>query len=223
MADNLDNRATKDVLYAQTARIGKVLSSAKRLELLEILCQGEFTVEQLALEAAISVKLASAHLKELRFAQLVSVRRDGKYMFYSLADEGVGNLWVVLRKVAELRLGELRLALNSLVSRPDELTQLNGEQLLARAATGEVTVIDVRPSSEYEEAHFPHAISLPLSGLKQRLNEIPKDKPVIAYCRGPFCLMAKDAVALLRKNGIAATRCEEGVAEWRAHGMRLAR
>jgi len=215
------SRIIKDRLYAQVARMGKAISSPKRLELIEILCQGEKTVEQLAADAQISVKLASAHLKELRQAQLVETRRDGKYIHYRLASLAVGDFWVALRALAEDRLVELQLALAQLAEHSEELSPFAPEELLKRAARGEVVVIDVRPREEYDTGHLPHAQSLPLSELRSRIKELPRNKPVVAYCRGPFCLWGKDAVALLRGQGIEAMRLQDGVPEWRAAGLPL--
>jgi len=219
MADT--NRQTKNQLYGQVARIGKAIASPKRLELIEILCQGEKTVEQLAHDAEISIKLASAHLKELRIAQLLDTRRDGKYVFYRLASHAVGDFWVALRALAEDRLVELQLALSQLAAHADELSAMSHQELLAQAARGEVVVIDVRPQTEYTQAHLPYAISLPLAELRQRITELPVDKPIVAYCRGPFCLWGKEAVDLLRDHGFQATRLQNGVSEWRAHGQRV--
>ncbi|NMM19365.1 MAG: metalloregulator ArsR/SmtB family transcription factor [Rhodoferax sp.] len=214
-------RSIKNHLYEQVARIGKAMASPKRLELIELLCQGEKTVEVLAAQAEISVKLASAHLKELRLARLVETRKDGKYVLYRLASNSVANLWVSLRAEAEERLVELQLALASIVAHGDDLESLDRDSILRKAQAGEVLVLDVRPLDEYASAHLPHARSLPLDELKQRLAELPKDTPVVAYCRGPFCLMAKDAVELLQKKGYRAIHLTDGVAEWRAHGLPL--
>lgn len=212
-------RETKNFLYEQVARIGKAVASPKRLELIELLCQGEKTVEALAAQADISVKLASAHLKELRAARLVETRKEGKYVLYRLASTSVANLWVNLRSAAEERLVDLQVALANLVAHGDELEGLDRKSILKKAATGEVLVLDVRPSEEFAVAHLPHARSLPVDELRKRLAELPKDTPVVAYCRGPFCLMAKDAVALLRKKGYRAMHLTDGVAEWRARGL----
>ena len=212
-------RQIKSFLYEQVARIGKAVASPKRLELIELLCQGEKTVESLAAQAEISVKLASAHLKELRVARLVETRKDGKYVLYRLASTSVADLWVTLRGEAEERLVELQVALANLVAHGDELEGIDRKAILKRAASGEVLVLDVRPADEYATAHLPHARSLPVDELKKRLAELPKDTPVVAYCRGPFCLMARDAVALLRKRGYSAFHLTDGVAEWRARGL----
>lgn len=215
-------REVKNRLYEQVARIGRAVSSPKRLELIELLCQGEKTVETLAAQAEISVKLASAHLKELRLARLVDTRKDGKYVLYRLASTSVADLWVTLRSEAEERLVELQMALVSIAEHSDELRGVDRADILRRAAAGEVVVLDVRPQEEFRAAHLPHARSLPVDELKKRLAELPKEVPVVAYCRGPFCLMAKDAVELLRKRGYRAFHLTDGVAEWRARGLPVA-
>ena len=212
-------REAKDHLYEQVARIGKALASPKRLELIELLCQGEKPVETLAAQAAISLKLASAHLRELRLARLVESRKRGKYVLYRLADAGVAELWVKLRSEAEERLVELQLALVSLAQHQDELEGLDRAAILRKARAGEVVVLDVRPGDEFAAAHLPHARSLPVDELRKRLAELPPDVPVVAYCRGPFCVMARTAVELLRKKGYRAFHLTDGVAEWRARGL----
>lgn len=207
-------RRIKDLLYEQVARIGKAASSPKRLELIELLCQGEKTVDTLAREASISMKLASAHLKELRAAHLVETEKQGKNVIYRIANREVADFWVAIRSLAEDRLVELRMALAQMASNPQELTPQNRDSLVKLAKKGEVIMIDVRPTPEYEAAHLPFARSIPLEELKTRLAELPEGKTIIAYCRGPYCLMAKDAVELLRKKGFDAVRLPEGVAEW---------
>ena len=207
-------RKIKDLLYEQVARIGKVFSSPKRLELIELLCQGEKTVETLARETAISVKLVSAHLRELRTAHLVETERQGKNIYYRLADKSVADLWVQVHTLAEERLIELQLALQKIVTQPDDMVASDRESLMKAARKGEVVVLDVRPTEEYLAAHLPFARSIPLSELRQRLAELPKDRSIVAYCRGPYCLMAIDAVELLRKEGFKSVHLRDGVAEW---------
>ena len=216
-----NTREIKNLLYEQVARISKATSSPKRLELIEVLCQGEKCVDQLATDTDLSVKLTSAHLKELKAARLVESRRDGKNIYYRLADPRVADLWVKLRELAEERLLELQSAMQDLITRSDELSPISSADLLTQAQLGELVVIDVRPEPEYSVAHLPFARSIPLSELKQRLNELPANKKIVAYCRGPFCLMAKDAVDMLRQQGIQASRLETGVAEWRLSGLPL--
>jgi rhodanese-related sulfurtransferase len=209
----------RDTLYEQVGRIGKALACPKRLELIELLCQGEKTVEALAEAARCSIKLASAHLKALRQARLVEARRDGKYVYYRLADAHVADLWVSLRALAEERLLELQTALRTLAAPGQALEGTDRATLLRRAARGDVVVIDVRPADEYAAGHLPRARSIPLAELRSRLRELPKNKPVVAYCRGPFCLMSGEAVALLKKHGFRAAKLADGVAEWRAVGL----
>lgn len=216
-------RALKDMLYQQVARVANALASPKRLELLELLCQGEKSVETLAGQADVSVKLASAHLRALRVARLVDTRREGKYVFYRIPDPMIAALWVTLRELAEERLVELRMALSAAMDHANDLQGMDRKSILSRARSGEILVLDVRPPDEFDAAHLPHALSMPLSELKKRLAEIPKDVPVVAYCRGPFCFMAKDAVGLLRAHGYHAFHLTDGVAEWRAHGLALER
>jgi rhodanese-related sulfurtransferase len=208
------NRTIKDALYEQVARIAKAAASPKRLELIELLCQAPKTVEVLARDAGISGKLASAHLKELKSARLVEAERQGKYIVYRLASDDVARFWSTIRLLAEDRLFELQEALRQLSAATHEWVGNGREELLAKARNGEIIVIDVRPGEEYEVSHLPFARSMPLTELKTRLAELPKDKPVIAYCRGPFCLMSADAVKLLRHKGFNALQLREGVAEW---------
>jgi len=209
-----DTRHTKDMLYEQVARIGKATCSPKRLELIELLCQGEKTVDTLAREASISMKLASAHLRELRAAHLVDTEKQGKYVVYRIANRAVAEFWVAIRSLAEDRLVELRMALEQIASNPKELAPQDRDSLVKLARKGEVVVLDVRPTEEYLAAHLPFARSIPLEELKLRLSELPQGKMVVAYCRGPYCLMARDAVDLLRTMGYEAQRLPEGVAEW---------
>lgn len=215
----IDGRKTKDLLYGQVARMTKAIGSPKRLELLELLCQSEKTVELLAEQAQISVKLTSAHLKQLKLARLVDSRRDGKYIYYRLADDSIADIWVSLRMLAEERLLELQLGLRSLAKGSDALQPMDRKAVLLKAKRGEVVVLDVRPESEYAAGHLPFAHSIPLSELRKRLTELPKSKPIVAYCRGPFCVMAGEAVELLQRRGFRALRLEDGVAEWRYHGL----
>ena len=209
-----DARKIKDMLYEQVARIGKVFSSSKRLELIELLCQGEKTVETLAREVSISIKLASAHLRELRMAHLVETERQGKNIYYRLADKSVADLWVQIHTLAEDRLIELQLALQKIATQPDDLVPSDRKSLMKAARKGEVVVLDVRPTEEYLATHLPFARSIPLEELRQRLAELPKDRSIVAYCRGPYCLMAKDAVELLKQEGYTAFHLRDGVAEW---------
>lgn len=216
------SRELKDILYEQVARVGKALSSPKRLEILELLAQGEKTVEVLANEAAIDIKLASAHLRVLKESRIVEARRDGRFIAYRLAGDDVAGLWANLHAVATEHLVELQVALNGIVSGKERLTAETRLSLLDKAQLGDVVVLDVRPKAEYQTGHLPHARSIPVSELKRRLAELPKDKEIVAYCRGPFCLMSNEAVALLKKRGYRARKISDGVAEWSAAGLPIA-
>jgi rhodanese-related sulfurtransferase len=218
----MNSRHIKNILYEQVARIGKAASSPKRLELIELLCQCEKNVDQLAAEADISVKLASAHLSVLKSSSLVASRRDGKNIYYRLADPHVASFWVSIRTLAEERLVDLQLALENLVATPEHLAQLDRAELLKEAERGEVVVIDVRPEAEFAAGHLPYARSIPVAELKKRIAELPRDKTIVAYCRGPFCLFANKAVEVLGKAGYHAVRLDDGVAEWQAHGYPIA-
>jgi len=221
--NGMDNRTVKDLLYEQVARVGKALASPKRLEILEMLAQGEKAVESVAAEVAVDVKLASAHLKALKEARLVLVRREGKRMIYRLSGNDVAQLGVTLRQVAEEHLVELRLALQQMMAEPDRLAQVGRKELLAQAKRGEVVVLDVRPPEEFDTAHLPYARSVPLSELSHRLAELPRDVEIVAYCRGPFCLMSDEAVKLLREHGYSARKTFDGVSEWQAAGLPVKR
>ncbi len=217
----MNKRTIKNLLYEQVARVGSALSSPKRLELLELLAQGEKTVEALAQELSVDIKLASAHLKALKMARLVTSQRQGKYQVYRLSGHDVADLWVQLRQVAEEHVLELRLALNQMVTHPQQLAPMTRETLLAQARRGEVVVIDVRPRQEYDEAHLPFARSMPVAELKRRINELPKGKEIVAYCRGPFCLLSDEAMQILIAQGRRVRKLTDGVNEWRAAGLPL--
>lgn len=219
----MENRKLKSLLYEQVARVGKALASPKRLEILEILAQGEKAVELVAAEVAIDVKLASAHLRALREARLVQHRREGKRVLYRLSGVDVAQLGVTMRQVAEAHLLEFREALQKMMAQPERLVQVGRKDLLAQAKRGEVLVLDVRPGDEYASAHLPYARSMPLAELSHRLAELPRDAEIVAYCRGPFCLMSDEAVKLLIKHGYRARKTFDGVSEWAAAGLPVTR
>lgn len=215
----MDSRTLKNLLYEQVARIGKALSSPKRLELVEMLAQGEKTVEMLASELSADIKLISAHLRILKEARLVNSRRDGKYIIYKLAGSDVAGLWVSMRQVAEEHLLELKVALGQMVDDPARLSAVDRETLLDQACRGDVVIIDVRPLNEYQTAHLPYARSMPVAEIEKRLAELPVDIEVVAYCRGPFCLLSDEAVALLTARGYRVRKIIDGVSEWQAAGL----
>jgi rhodanese-related sulfurtransferase len=212
----------KKALFQHFARIGKAVSSPARLELLDLLAQGEKPVEALARQAGISVTNASNHLKELRTASLVSTRKDGSYVFYRLADPAVHGFLRSLQDLAHRQLADVRQIVQDYFDRRDELEPIRGPELLERLRAGEVLVLDVRPEDEYAAGHIPGARSMPLRELRERLGELPAGTEVVAYCRGPYCILAPEAVELLRAHGIRARRLAEGMPDWRALGLPVA-
>ena len=211
----------KDRLYDQFSRIGKALGSPARLEILDLLAQGEKTVEQLARDARLGVKNASAHLRALREARLVDTRREGPYVHYRLADEAVMRLVHELQALARQRLAEVDRIVGLYFEAPSELEGIGPEELRQRLQEGDVMVLDVRPTEEYRAGHIPGALSIPIDDLEARLAELPRRRESVAYCRGPYCVMALDAVTLLREHGFVAHRLEQGILDWRARGWRV--
>jgi rhodanese-related sulfurtransferase len=208
-------------VYEQIARIGQATASPSRLELLELLAQAPRTVEALAQQTGQSVATTSHHLQVLRRARLVDARKAGVYVTYRLADPQVGQFLLQLRRLAESRLAEIHNVTRQYLEARGALEPVDEEQLLRRVRAGEVTLLDVRPREEYVAGHLPGAISVPLSDLASRAAELRKRRDIVAYCRGPYCVMALDAVDLLRRKGFRAHRLEHGVAEWRARGWRV--
>lgn len=215
-------RRFKDGLYGELARLGKAVSAPRRLELLDLLGQGPRTVEALARQAHLSVANASQHLQVLRRARLVDAEKRGLYVEYRLADDGVGRFVVAMRELAEARLAEVERLTRAFVGPRIGLEAVGRAELVRRVRRGEVTVLDVRPANEYRAGHLPGAVSIPLRELEARLGELPRGRAIAAYCRGPYCVMAIEAVAALRARGFEAHRLEDGVAEWRARGWRVA-
>jgi rhodanese-related sulfurtransferase/DNA-binding HxlR family transcriptional regulator len=213
-----DHRLFKDKLFEQFARVGKALANPHRLEILDLLAQGERTVEDLAREAGMSVANTSRHLQELRAARLVEVRREGLYGYYRLADERVFAAWRAIRDLGEARLAEIDRLVGSYLTDRDSLEAVCAEELLAKMREEGVEVLDVRPEDEYRAGHIPGARSVPVERMEAYLEEIPRDREVVAYCRGPYCVFSDEAVALLRSRGYRARRLREGLPDWRAAG-----
>ena len=215
-------RSFKEAIYEQFARIGKAVSSPKRLELLDLLCQGERTVEVLAREAGMTVANASQHLQLLRAARLVDTKREGVFVHYRLADEEVCVFLRALRMLAESRLAEVEQTKRQFLREKGEMEPVDRRDLLERVRSGAVTVLDVRPEEEYMAGHIPGAISIPLKDIEMRLSDLPKELEIVAYCRGPYCVLAVQAVEILREKGFRAVRMEEGIQDWRAMGFPVA-
>ena len=211
----------KAAIYEQIARIGKATASPSRLELLDLLCQGPRTVEALAGQIGQSVANTSHHLQVLRRARLVDAEKAGLYVTYRLADPRVAAFFLQLRSLAQSRLAEIERLRRQYLEARGALEPVGDQELRRRVRSGEVTVIDVRPREEYVAGHVPGAISLPLADLNQRLCDLPKGRDIVAYCRGPYCVMALDAVDTLRAKGFRAHRMEDGILAWRARGWRL--
>lgn len=212
----------KKAIYEQLARIGKAVASPPRLELLDLLCQGPRTVEALAKEAGLTVANASQHLQVLRSARLVEAEKQGLYVTYRLADVAVCEFFQKLRTLAELRLAEVESIVRQLREGPERLEPVEKKSLLRRVRRGEVVVLDVRPPEEYRAGHIPGALSVPLKQLRSHLSKLPRNQDIVAYCRGPYCVLATEAVELLRAKGFRALRLEDGIPEWRAHGLPVA-
>jgi rhodanese-related sulfurtransferase/biotin operon repressor len=210
-------------LFAQLARVGTALSSGTRLEFLELLAQGERSVERLATLTGVSVANTSQHLQKLRQAGLVLGRKEGQYVFYRLAGDQVVGLLEVLGKVGESYLADVERIVRLYMATKDELEPVPARELLERARKSLVTVLDVRPPEEFAAGHLPGAVNIPIHELEKRLGELPKRKEVVAYCRGPYCLMSYDAVELLRKKGLKARRLQAGLPEWRRAGLPVER
>ncbi|MFL5619401.1 MAG: ArsR/SmtB family transcription factor [Gemmatimonadaceae bacterium] len=216
-------RRRKDDLYAHFARIGHALASPKRLELLDLLAQGERTVEAIAEEIAVPVKNTSAHLRVLRQANLVATRREGTFVYYRLADDEAVRLLRSLEAVAHRGLADARDAARAYLGSADDVEPVSLPELRRLVQSRAVTVLDVRPPEEFVAGHIPGARSVPIADLKRRMRELPRGREVVAYCRGPFCVFANDAVALLRKKGYRARRAEQGLPDWRAAGLPVER
>ncbi|MGW8302447.1 MAG: ArsR/SmtB family transcription factor [Desulfobacterales bacterium] len=216
------NRAFKDAIYEQFARIGKSVSSPKRLELLDLLCQGPRTVEVLAKESNLTVANASQHLQILRAARLVAAEKEGLYVIYRLADQTVCEFFRTMRVLAESRLAEVDQIKRRFLEGREGMEPVDRNALLELVRKGAVTVLDVRPVEEYNAAHIPGAISIPLKELQLRLLDLPRDQEIVAYCRGPYCVLSIQAVEMLRSRGFQAVRLEEGIQDLRAMGFPIA-
>lgn len=209
----------KALLFNEFARVSKALGSGNRLELLEFLAQGERSVDQLAKLSGLSVANTSRHLQVLRQAGLVSARKEGLFVFYSVSGEGVIRLLAALQEVAQHNVAEVTRLVNTYLSSRDSFEPVSVSDLVERMGAGLVTVVDVRPKEEYEAGHLRGAINVPLADIEQRLADLPRGREVVAYCRGPFCVLSFEAVARLRDKGYTARRLETGFPEWKVAGL----
>lgn len=211
----------KRALFAGFAEVAKALGHGHRLEILELLAQGERSVEALAERVGLPIANASQHLRIMHRAGLLATRREGRHVFYRPSDASVLDLTAALRRVAEHNFAEVREVIGGYFHRRDALEPVSRKELVQRLADGLVTVLDVRPEDEYAAGHLPKAINIPLRELARRLREIPKNREVVAYCRGPYCVLAFEAVALLRDRGFKVRRLQDGYPEWKAAGLAI--
>jgi len=212
-------RNPKLALFAQFAAVAKSLAHAHRLELLEQLAQGERSVEVLADRTSLSIANASQHLQHMRRAGMVVNRRDGKFVYYRLADDAVLDLFAAIRRIAEHNVAEVERLIRSYFNDRDALEPVSREELLRRSSAAAIIVLDVRPEDEFALGHLPGAVNMPLRALEARLSELDPSREVVAYCRGPYCVLSYEAVAALRARGFTARRLEDGLPEWRAAGL----
>jgi rhodanese-related sulfurtransferase len=217
--NNEAHREFKDRLFEQFARIGKVLASPKRLEILDLLAQGERTVEEIARETAMPVANASQHLQVLKGARMVESKRDGLYAYYRLVGEEVFEVWRAVRGLGESRLAEIDWVVETYLKDRDTLEAVGAIDLMELLSDGSVVVLDVRPEEEYRAGHIPDALSVPVDALEAALQTLPKDREIVAYCRGRYCVFSDEAVRLLEARGFRARRLMEGFPEWRAAGL----
>jgi rhodanese-related sulfurtransferase len=213
------HREFKDRLFEQFARVGKALASPKRLEIVDLLAQGERTVEEIARETAMSVASASQHLQALKGTRMVEARREGLYAHYRLADEDVFRTWQAIRALAESRLAEVDRVVETYLEDRESLEAVDAAELLERLSEGNVVVLDVRPEEEYRAGHIPGALSVPVDALEAALQMLPREREMVAYCRGPYCVFSDEAVTFLRSRGYRARRLRQGLPDWRAAGM----
>ena len=218
----MGDRVAKDALYDGFAEVAKALGNGRRTEIVDVLGQGERHVEELAAEIGQSVANTSFHLRALAAVGLVTTRRDGTRIYYRLASEQVGDLWAALRQVALAHHATLDELAAAYLGHRDELDQIHRDELASRLHDGDLIVVDVRPEPEYGAGHIAGAVSIPIDRLARQLRNLPPDVDVIAYCRGPYCVFADDAVRLLRRRGRQARRLEDGYPEWQRAGLPIA-
>jgi len=215
----MDKRVFKDKVYDELAKITKALANPHRLEIIELLAQGDYSVEQISIQTNLSVANTSQHLQVLKTAQLVDVTRNGNFIHYRLANANVFKAWRALRDLGVERIASIEKLVKDFRRSKFQLESVTIDELITKIDSGKVTILDVRPETEYKKGHIANSISIPFDELSSRLKELPKRNEIIAYCRGPFCVYADDAVALLIKAGYKAKRLEEGYPDWATMGL----
>jgi len=218
----IENKAFKSSIYQQFARIGKAISNSNRLELLDLISQGEKTVDSLAKETGLSVANVSQHLQVLRGSRLVESEKQGHFAVYRLSDRIVNEFLLSMRKLAENRLAEVEQIARKFFESREGIREIDKNELLRMIREKEVILLDVRPPEEYRAGHIPGALSVPLEELESRISDLPQDEKIVAYCRGPYCVLAVEAVLMLRSKGYRAIRLEESVMDWKAMGLPIA-
>jgi len=215
----MNKREFKDKVYSELARITRSMANPHRLEIIELLAQGEFSVEQIAEQTSLSIANASQHLQVLKVAQLVEINRQGNFIYYRLSNSNVFKAWKALRELGVERIAAIEKVVKEFRKSKFDFETVTIDGLIERLDSGKVTILDVRPESEYKQGHIAHAISIPIDELSKRLKELPKRTEIIAYCRGPFCVYADEAVNILTKAGYKATRLEEGFPDWKLQDL----
>ncbi len=215
----MNKREFKDKVYSELARITRSMANPHRLEIIELLAQGEFSVEQIADQTSLSIANASQHLQVLKVAQLVEINRQGNFIYYRLSNSNVFKAWKALRELGVERIAAIDKVVKEFRKSKFDFETVTIDGLIERLDSGKVTILDVRPESEYKQGHIAHAISIPIDELSKRLKELPKRTEIIAYCRGPFCVYADEAVNILTKAGYKATRLEEGFPDWKLQDL----
>jgi rhodanese-related sulfurtransferase len=210
----MNKREFKNEVYGELAIITKAMANAHRLEIIELLAQGEFSVEQIAQQTYLSIASASQHLQVLKVAQLVDINRQGNFIYYRLANNNVFKAWKALRDLGIERIATIEKLVKDFRKSKYDFETVTNDELLRKLESGNVTVLDVRPEAEYKKGHIAHALSIPIDQLSKRIKELPKGTEIVAYCRGPFCVFADDAVVLLSKAGYKVKRLEDGFPEW---------
>ncbi|WMJ74164.1 metalloregulator ArsR/SmtB family transcription factor [Cytophagaceae bacterium ABcell3] len=215
----MEKREFKDKVFGELAKVSNALSNPKRLEIIDLLAQGERTVEKISNETGMSIANASQHLQVLKAGSLVEIKRNGNFIIYRLASDKVSYIWQLLRELGTERIAEIEKVINDFRTQKKTLESVTIDELLKKMENQNVVVIDVRPTEEFNSGHISQAISIPIDQLAKRLNELPKNKEIIAYCRGPFCVFADDAVIMLKENNYKAIRLEQGFPDWKLKGL----
>jgi len=215
----MNKRDFKDKVYSELAKITKSMANPHRLEIIELLAQGEFSVERIAEQTHLSIANASQHLQVLKIAQLVEINRQGNFIFYRLSNNNVFKAWKALRELGVERIAAIDKAVKEFRKSKFDFETVTINELIERIESGKVTILDVRPESEFNQGHIANAISIPIDELSKRLKELPKRMEIVAYCRGPFCVYADEAIALLKKAGYKASRLDEGFPDWKLNAL----